>query len=484
MGSTDHANADAARCLVDLLDSKDARGLTADVVVVGSGAGSSAVAGEARRRGLSVVMIEAGEAASVQPGIHLRNLMPDADFNRRAMGLLVPHARGDKPVDGLPGTRGIHAVGGMMIAWSHAVPRPQVPAEWDGPLSPSVLSDYLGRAEKVLWATDSLYGDGGRRQQWVQERIRARADIEARRVPVAARRDSLGHVEYAGAAALFDPEGTTGRMTVITDAVVRRINHRNGVAASVVAVRKGGGEFTVMGDVIVVGAGAVGTPQLLFASGLRHPALGRYATDHVNVVSSVPLVPEAPIESVDEPPMNLYVPVTDERPFHTAILDLPSVAHTGIAMGDDSLSVTNLGSFIGTEPVHDNGLDFDETELDEFGMPVVHAHIELTENDHSRIALVYSDHYGIARAIGDPRVGMTSFLRPFGSALHLMGTHRIGADEDSSVLDETGLVRGTTNVYAVGNGAIPSRNSVNPTLTTVALALHTADRIFDKGDAR
>ena len=53
-----------------------------------------------------------------------------------------------------------------------------------------------------------------------------------------------------------------------------------------------------------------------------------------------------------------------------------------------------------------------------------------------------------------------------------------------AVLDETGLVRGTTNVYAVGNGAIPSRNSVNPTLTTVALALHTADRIFDKGDAR
>ena len=97
---------------------------------------------------------------------------------------------------------------------------------------------------------------------------------------------------------------------------------------------------------------------------------------------------------------------------------------------------------------------------------------------------MYSDHYALARAIGEPTEGTTSFLRPFGSALHLMGTHRMGADERTSVLDASGLVRGTSNVYAVGNGVLPSRNSVNPTLTTVALALHTAERIFEQGATR
>jgi len=454
---------------------------TADVVIVGTGAGSAAVAGAARRKGLSVIMIEAGAAVTPQPGIHMRNVMTDPEFNRKAMEFLLPHAGGDIPVAGLPGTRGIHAVGGMMIAWSHAVPRPQFPAEWDGPVPEATLSRYLDEAERLLWATDELYGDGGSRQKWVAARLAEQDGLQSRVVPIAARRDSLGGVEYAGAAALFDPEGATGELTIITGAVARRIVHRDGLAIGVLAVDAKVGEFTVSGASIVVGAGAVGTPQLLFASGLRHPALGRYSTDHVNVVSTVPLLADAPSESQDEPAMNLYLPVTDERPFHTAVLDLPSVAHTGIAMGDDALTVTNLGTFVGTEPVHSNGLDFHETEIDRFGMPAVTAHFRLTEADHARVAQVYSDHYRIARAIGEPTTGTTSYLRPFGSALHLMGTHRMGADEATSVLDAAGKVRGTSNVFAVGNGVLPSRNSVNPTLTTVALALNTADGMFEEG---
>src|SRR5699024_6200254 len=212
-----------------------------------------------------------------------------------------------------PGTRGIHAVGGMMIAWSHAVPRPQIALEWDGPLSAQTLSHYLDDAERALWSTDVLDGDGGARQQWVQDRLAQHAGVATQRVPLAARRNGSGRVEYAGAAALFDPGAVTGELTIVTGAVAQRVVHRAGRATSVVVRAQAGGELTFSGAVVVIGAGAVGTPQLLFASGLRHPALGRYATDHVNIVSTIPLLSEAPAGSADEPTMNLYLPVTEQR---------------------------------------------------------------------------------------------------------------------------------------------------------------------------
>ncbi|KRA24918.1 hypothetical protein ASD65_11120 [Microbacterium sp. Root61] len=400
------------------------------------------------------------------------------------MTLLVPHAGGEVPIPGLSGTRGIHALGGMMIAWSHAVPRPHLTEEWNGTLSGDTLSKYLDEAETLLWSTDSLFDDVGPRQQWVRDRIAAKIGTSPRRVPLAARRTGAGAVEYAGAAALFDPEGAVGDLTILTGAIVRRVVQRAGVASSVVAVHAGAGEFTASGAIVVIGAGAIGTPQLLVASGLRHPALGRFVTDHLNIVSMVPLSGEAPIANESEPALALYLPVADDRPFHTAVIDLPSVAHTGVSMGDDALSTTNIGTFIGTEPVYENTVEFDEVNVDAFGLPRPRAHIELTNDDHARVSQALVDQYQIARAIGDTKDGSTSFLRPYGSALHLMGTHRMGSDERTSVLDEGGKVRGTANIWAVGNGVIPTRNSVNPTLTSIALALHTADRMIDDGTLR
>lgn len=430
-----------------------------------------------------MVMLEAGGAASKSPGVHLRNTMSDVDFNRTAMAMLVPHG-GSAPIHGLPGTKGIHAVGGMLTAWSHAVPRPQIPAEWDGPVSEQELTRNLSRAESLLWATDSLAGDESQRQHWVGNRIADATGNVPMRVPIAARRTVLGRVEYAGAAALFDPENVDAdvELRIVTGVVVRRVEHQDGRATSVVMHHSDLGELRASGAIVVVGAGAVGTPQLLHASGLRHPALGRYATDHLNVVSTVCLDASAPASEQGDAAMNLYLPVTEERPFHTAILDLPSVAHTGIAMGDDSSGVTNLGTFIGTDPVRHNGLRFHDDELDNFGLPRVSAQMELTDDDHARSAQVLAEHYELARVLGDPAHGMTSFVRPYGSALHLMGTYRMGSDADTSVLDSTGKVRGTSNIYAVGNGVLPSRNSANPTLTTVALALRTADHLAN-GDA-
>src|SRR6267142_2647107 len=60
---------------------------------------------------------------------------------------------------------------------------------------------------------------------------------------------------------------------------------------------------------------------------------------------------------------------------------------------------------------------------------------------------------------------------------HLMGTHRMGTDPGSSVVDGTQKAHGHPNLYVLGSGNWPSYATGNPTLTIAALALWAAGTI-------
>ncbi len=60
---------------------------------------------------------------------------------------------------------------------------------------------------------------------------------------------------------------------------------------------------------------------------------------------------------------------------------------------------------------------------------------------------------------------------------HLMGTHRMGADATTSVVDGTQKAHGHPNLYLLGSGNWPSYATGNPTLTIAALALWAAGTI-------
>jgi choline dehydrogenase-like flavoprotein len=60
---------------------------------------------------------------------------------------------------------------------------------------------------------------------------------------------------------------------------------------------------------------------------------------------------------------------------------------------------------------------------------------------------------------------------------HLMGTHRMGADPKTSVVDKTQKAWGHPNLYLLGSGNWSSYATGNPTLTISALALWAADTI-------
>lgn len=453
----------------------------AQVVIVGSGAGALAIAGELGRQGVDVLLVEAGPVHGSKAAGHRRNDYRELDaFNTELRTKLLPHAHAEKPWPGLPGGAGVHGLGGMMSYWANAVPRPQ-PCEWDGPISYDALGGLLDRADVLFWSTDELYGEGSARQQWIRTEIaRHFGRDEARRNRFAARMRDDGTVEFAGGDALLAE--VTRPVRYLTDTVARHVVHTSGRVSAIEAVRSDGSTLRIEADVFVIAAGIIGTPQLLFASGFKElPALGCYLTDHLNAVTRVLLKSGGDIaDQPGEPPLGMYFPMSDARPFHASVLDIPSSAHAGVLAGVDGERTTDVGTFIGTEPVETNRLIFDDKVIDGFGLPAVRAEVNLTADDHKRAGKALAWQYEVAAVIGQPWRGMSPLLRPMGSSLHLMGTFRAGNDPADSVIDSTGKVWGHENLFLAGNGVLRSRNSCNPTLTTVALALATADSILGR----
>lgn len=60
---------------------------------------------------------------------------------------------------------------------------------------------------------------------------------------------------------------------------------------------------------------------------------------------------------------------------------------------------------------------------------------------------------------------------------HHMGTTRMAADEREGVADSFGNVFGVDNLYLAGSSLFPTSGWANPTLTLIALALRTTDRL-------
>jgi choline dehydrogenase-like flavoprotein len=61
-----------------------------------------------------------------------------------------------------------------------------------------------------------------------------------------------------------------------------------------------------------------------------------------------------------------------------------------------------------------------------------------------------------------------------------MGSCRMGPrDDGNSVVDRDGRLWRYDNVYVAGNAVLAQSNAGNPTLTTIAAALRTADAIVE-----
>ena len=237
---------------------------------------------------------------------------------------------------------------------------------------------------------------------------------------------------------------------------------------------------------VVVAADALRTPQVLWASGIRPPALGRTLNDQTQVVYAARLRDvEAPAEdqvaasgALSEQSGVSWVPFTDDMPFHGQIMQLDA---SPVPLADDDPvvpgSIVGLGLFCAKDLQWDDRVEFSDDEVDSYGMPAMRIHYALTERDHAVLDRARAEIVELAKAVGEP-IGDRPFTMPLGASLHYQGTTRMGeTDDGQSVCSPDSEVWDVPGLFVAGNGVIPTATACNPTLTSVALGVRGARHI-------
>ena len=462
--------------------------LTTDVVVVGSGAGGGAVAGELWRSGLAVIVVEAGEDRFPGGMVHSRNLHPAVVDDPLAGAVIdrewIYPSGSRQPVQGLPGYRVSHGLGGMTALWTSNCPMP-LEQEVHGSWHLRQLDSYFDRAMQLFSVSHTVNGASRRGQRILRtidrgfERMVDERPVQ--HMPIAV--DWRGGTPYymSSGDLMVDQHGR--RPPLLFNTRGMRLHHHVDRIESIDCITDRGDLLRLAASSYVLAAGSIAVPQLVHASGLDvGPALGRFATDHMIVTTQLTLAADLLAGVPDDDPMfSIWVPVSTSRPWQHEVFRHPQEP----LPGRSPLEMADVCSFSRIVPRPDNRVTFSDGVLDGFGLPRPQVTFTLGDADLQEMHHMQDENIRIARMLSNPEDGMRSVVGQLGSAAHLMGTCRSGdVDDGSSVTDPDGRFWRMQNLYAAGLPVLGAATACNPTLTCVAYALRTADAIKSREGAR
>ncbi|GAA2140658.1 GMC family oxidoreductase [Arthrobacter humicola] len=496
---------------------------TVDVAIVGSGPTASTYARilSEEAPGVTIAMFEVGPTVSSPPGAHVKNI---GDAKRRSLAqrasegpgagaetvnspgavksgerrarpgtYLLPDGYAFPGEDGMPVAAMSSNVGGMAAHWTAACPRP------GGQERIAFLPDLeqlLEDADRLLGVTAHAF-DGAPFSDLVRGRLAAVVDegrdraYRVQPMPLAVHRRKDGGLVWSGSDVVMggvtrdNPEFELFDESLVTRVLVDDDGRAGGIE---VQDRRSGESHQVAARYVVVGADALRTPQLLWASGIRPAALGRYLNDQAQVVFASRLrdveaehSPTAADGALSEQSGVAWVPYTDDAPFHGQIMQLDA-SPVPLAEDDPIVpgSIVGLGLFCAKDLQRDDRVAFDDDARDSYGMPAMRIHYRLTGRDHDVLERARQEIVRLGKAVGEP-LDERPFVLPPGSSLHYQGTTRMGAaDDGESVCSPDSQVWQVPGLFVAGNGVIPTATACNPTLTAVALAVRGARRIAEE----
>jgi choline dehydrogenase-like flavoprotein len=133
-------------------------------------------------------------------------------------------------------------------------------------------------------------------------------------------------------------------------------------------------------------------------------------------------------------------------------------------------------SFGKVESRYENRLFLDPSRRDPYGVPEIQVHFSFSEKDKSILAQLADRLNKAASVLGASKQPELCIALP-GSDFHVMGTCRMGDDPSTSSTNRFGQIHGVSGLYVADNSILPTTGAANPTLTTVALAIRTADYV-------
>lgn len=301
----------------------------------------------------------------------------------------------------------------------------------------------------------------------------------------------------------------TGRLTVLTDAVVEAVDHdpvtgrATGVRYLETATKKRG---TATARLVFLNAGAFNSVHVLLNSrseanpnglGNSSGVLGTHIMDHANTLSGIALMPGFEQRtSFGNRPTGIVVPryrnvdamdgVGHSRGFSFqggAVQSTWTAGKRESGLGSalkDRLRAPGmwrmvLVAFADCVPRATNRLTLDEKARDANGLPQLNIAFQFGKEEHAALAQAKADAAEMLTAAGGNVI--MGFDRPGagGSAIHEMGGARMGHDPATSVLNRWSQSHDVANLFVTDGAQMSSSACQNPSLTYMALTARACD---------
>lgn len=331
---------------------------------------------------------------------------------------------------------------------------------------------------------------------------------------------------YQSTTVHLPPAQKTGRLTIVTDAMVREVTlDARGRAEGVLYIdRQSGQERRVRARVVVLAASACETVRILFNSKSdRHPhglanssgKLGRYLMDTVgsSLSGQIPLLEGLPAHNEDGVDGDhMYTPWWLYQQQHAGLLGFARGYHIEFGGGRSMPGVRTgaglewltggsygkrfkedvrryYGSFVGFDgrgemiPNENSYCELDPVVKDRFGIPVLRFHWQWSEHETRQAAHMQKTFADIIESMGGrlekpyERDGAKA-IAPGGSIIHEVGGAIMGDNPSTSVTDRWSRTWDVPNLYITDGAVFPSNADKNPTLTIMAMAWRASDHIL------
>jgi choline dehydrogenase-like flavoprotein len=324
------------------------------------------------------------------------------------------------------------------------------------------------------------------------------------------------HAAFDSPTGLIYPAMDTGHLTLRTNAIAREIlvDTKTGKAKGVSFIdSETGRTYDALAKVVVVAASTLESARLLLLSkSSAHPNgianssnhVGHNFCEHVMGPGITGLVKERvgkPKTIDDGRPGGFYVPrfrnITEKNPNFIRAYGFEGSAGSQMFPGnaadrpgfgagykktvrDFSGAFISMGGFGEVLARYENHVDLDPVRKDKWGIPVTRFNYKFGDNEKKMCEDMANAAQEMFEAAGFEIVNVDRKVLTEGWSIHELGTARMGADKETSVLNQFQQSHDVKNLFVVDGSSHVSASCQNPTWTIMALAWRSCEYLADE----